>query len=141
MGKPFSVRFRDEADIGTTIFSSYSPMMMRFRKTLLIAIISSMCLVSCKHVQTNHSAAFINPDILLGERIKACGVKSDIANFSPVKLDDGRKIEGLSIVDHGTLDRSKRGRLCFAGTIVYLGCGTKKILCTDAAYEYGIKID
>ncbi len=115
--------------------------MIAIRNPLLIALVSSIFLASCQHTKTNDPDAFLNPETLLGERIKACGVKSDIANFSPVMLDDGRKLEGLSIVNHGTLDPSKRGRLCFAGTIVQLGCGTNEILCTDWAFEYGIKIE
>jgi hypothetical protein len=76
-----------------------------------------------------------------GRQIAICGYMIDSSNIveSPNREDHGHA-RGLSIADRGPLRLPHQGRVCVEGIVVYLGCESGPALCTDAAFDYGIRI-
>ena len=66
----------------------------------------------------------------------------DSANIvESANRDDAQHRGGLVIAAKGPLNPLYRGPLCVEGDITYVGCISSPVICTDAAFDYGIRVE
>ena len=85
---------------------------------------------------SGRNPVFVNPASFVGETVQVCGW-FDGPNILENR-DDWAHGGGVSIIDRGPLDQRFEGRACVEGTLEFMGCETQ--VCTDAAFEYAIRI-
>lgn len=107
----------------------------------LITIIG-LTTVACASNTSSNFDAFDNPQNYLGEKIRVCGRMVDSANLVQIdKKTSDKNLQGFVIVgNRPTSNRLPRGKLCVEGLVVFIGCQTGDVVCTDAAFDYGIEI-
>jgi len=100
-------------------------------------IISIIVLSSCSH----HQKPLEVTKLFEGQVISVCGQKIGSSNLLIAKSSPYAKFNGFSIADHGPTLPSGNKAICVEAAVTYLGCETGPMLCTDWAYDYGIKIN
>lgn len=106
------------------------------KNRLLFAIVGGILIGSCAHRVIQAPDVFISPQSYLGRTVAACGF---IQDGSTIRLRRNEIVQGLNIVDRGPVKPLFRGSICLIGKIEYNGC-KKQNICTDWAYDYGIRI-
>ena len=98
-------------------------------------------LSGCAHTALGTADVFAAPSRFVGQTVRVCGYMIDSANIveSPNRDDETRR-GGLSIDGKGPLNLRYRGGLCVEGDVTYRGCATGPAICTDAAFDYGIRV-
>jgi hypothetical protein len=84
---------------------------------------------------------FRHPSRFVGQTVQVCGYMIDSANIlESANRDDPTRRGGLVIAAKGPLDLRYRGPLCVEGDLTYIGCLSGRVICTDAAFDYGIRV-
>ena len=98
-------------------------------------------LVACAHTSAASTEVYRAPSIFVGRTVQVCGYMLDSANIvESANRDDKTHDGGLSISAKGPLNLRHRGPLCVEGEVTYVGCASGPVICTDAAFDYGIRI-
>jgi hypothetical protein len=102
----------------------------------------ALLLASCVSSASERSGIFVNPQQFVNQSAIVCGFMLDSSNiFETDDDEDDSRPGGLSIAEKGPLNLLHRGRICVEGEIIYMGCQTSTtVICTDAAFDYGIRI-
>ena len=107
----------------------------------LYHLLLAVSLVSCVAGSAARDDIFVNPSRYLGRQVDLCGYMIDSANIVEAEdRDDAARRGGFSIADKGPLNLLHRGPICVVGEIIYIGCQTGDVVCTDAFFDYGIRI-
>jgi hypothetical protein len=100
-----------------------------------------LVLGSCAHDQTASADVFQTPSQFVGQTVRVCGYMIDSANIvESADREDQRRAGGLVIAAKGPLNLLHRGPVCVEGELTYVGCATGPVICTDAAFDYGIRV-
>ena len=100
-----------------------------------------MMINSCTSLSNGPHDVYFNPDRYLDEEIQVCGRMRDSSNLIENRTRNSQiTARGLAIIEPGPLGPFHRGQVCVVGTVVFVGCLTADIICTDWAYDYGIEI-
>jgi hypothetical protein len=87
------------------------------------------------------SDIFVHPGNYVGKPVNVCGYILDGSNIIEGKsYSHPRLTGGLSILEMGDVGFRYKGHICVEGVIEYAGCETGDVVCTDAAFDYGIKV-
>ena len=110
---------------------------MNIRLVLFLALLST----GCTTASAARNPVFATPDLFVDRRVHVCGYMIDSSNIVESRSRNDRVHSGgVSIIEKGPLNLLHRGRVCVEGTISRIGCETGPDLCTDAAFDYGIRI-
>ena len=106
------------------------------------SLCSLFVLVSaCTYPNDAYAGLYQAPARFVGQTVEVCGYMIDSSNILwTADRTDTKRRGGFSIDGKGPLNRLYRGHLCVEGEITYVGCGNGTVVCTDAAYEYGIRV-
>lgn len=104
-------------------------------------VIGCVALLSCVSVDGEYSDVFTTPQSYVRKQVEVCGYMVDSSNIvESSDREDRSRAGGLSILESGPLQRLHRGRICVAGVLEHVGCGGRARICTDMAFDYGIRI-
>ena len=103
---------------------------------------STLLAWGCITPDQGRNPVYVKPSSFVNERVQICGYMIDGANILEDPSNEGRhRSSGISISESGPLGPRYRGRVCVEGTISRMGCQTGPNFCTDAAFDYGIRIE
>jgi hypothetical protein len=105
-------------------------------------LLLSIFIHSCIAIPDSRENIFEHPENYLDKEVRVCGQIKDSANLiAPASKRYHQYTYGLSIMEHGPLNPLYRGRICVRGVVGFVGCNTPDIICTDATFPYGIRIE
>lgn len=103
-------------------------------------MLTAAAVSGCAHTRPRNEV-FASPERFLERDVTVCGQITDSSNIVEDGTGSGEvRPAGLSILEGGPLNLRFRGRICVEGPINYVGCKTGTAICTDWAYDYGIRI-
>ena len=101
----------------------------------------TLVLSGCVHTPLASDDVYRTPSRFVGQTVQACGYMIDSSNIVESQdRDDEKHRGGLSIAAKGPLNLRHRGPVCVEGDVIYMGCGTRLVICIDTAFEYGIRV-
>lgn len=105
-----------------------------------VTLIVVLSLVSgCVSVTSVGDDIFLTPAEHRNKIVVVCGQMIDSANLIRPSIGE-ESTEGLVLLNHGPLDPLHRGEVCVRGLLDYVGCLDGEVICTDGAYNYGIRV-